>query len=63
MIGVQACQKGGSMRSKPVVARPSGEEKAVTCVAGPRPLHAPGSLALVTSGETRSIGAMKPGLY
>jgi hypothetical protein len=51
------------MRSKPIVARPGGEEKAVTCVTGPRPLHAPGPLALVTSGETRSMSAMKPGLY
>jgi hypothetical protein len=62
MIGAEACQKGGSMRSKSVVARPSGEEKAAACAVGKHPLPM-GSLALVGTTDTRPARAMKPGLY
>ena len=51
------------MRSKIVIARPGGEDKTPARAVGQRPLHAPGSLALVTGGDTRPLGAMKPGLY
>jgi hypothetical protein len=63
MIGLQACQKGGSMRSKPVIATACGAEKPAGVAPAPRPLHPAGPLTLVTSGETRPAGATKPGLY
>jgi len=51
------------MRSKAMVARPGGEDKTAACVPHPRPLHAPGSLMLVTGADARPAAAMKPGLY
>lgn len=63
MIGAEACQKGGSMRSKSVVARPRGEDKPAACATDPRPLRAPATLALVGSADPRPAGALKPGLY
>jgi len=59
MIGVEACHKGGSMRSKSVAERPKGEGKD----AAARPLHAPGTLSLVRGADARPAGKMKPGLY
>ena len=50
------------MRSKSMAPRPDGEEKAAACASLPRPLHAPGSLALVT-GTDKPAAEMKPGLY
>jgi hypothetical protein len=63
MIGAEACQKGGSMRSKSIVARPGIEDKAPACPVGRRPLPMAGSLALVSNADTRPASAMKPGLY
>jgi len=51
------------MRSKSVVARPSGEEKPAACAVVQRSPATPGSLALVSSNDTRPARAMKPGLY
>jgi len=59
MIGVEACHKGGSMRSKSVAERPKAEGKD----AAARPLHAPGTLSLVRGADARPAGKMKPGLY
>jgi hypothetical protein len=58
MIGVEACQKGGSMRSKSAAERPKSDDKA--CAPTARALH---TLSLVRDAETRPAGAMKPGLY
>jgi hypothetical protein len=63
MIGVQACQKGGSMRSKSVLAQPRGEEAADTAPTEQRPLPPRGSLTLVDRGQSRPAGAKKHGLY
>jgi len=63
MIGAEACQKGGSMRSKPMAARPGGEEKAAAGASLPRPPLAPGSLALVVAADKRPATPMTPGLY
>ena len=63
MIGIGDCQKSGSMRSKSVIAPSVGGEKTAVGAIGPRALHAPGSLALVKGGDTRTTNVIKPGLY
>jgi hypothetical protein len=63
MIGVEACQKGGSMRSKSMAERAKGDDKPAICDRVARALHTPGALSLVRPAETRPAGAMKPGLY
>jgi hypothetical protein len=63
MIGVEACQKGGSMRSKSLAERSKSDDKADICVPAARALPAPGALSLVRAAEVRPRGAMKPGLY
>ena len=63
MIGTEACQKGGSMRSKSLAERPTSDDKAAPCLPAKRLLQTPGGLSLVRGGETRTSVAMKPGLY
>ena len=63
MIDHEACQKGGSMRSKSVAERPDRESQAAARTGVARPLHSPGALSLVRGTETGPAGKMKPGLY
>jgi hypothetical protein len=63
MIGVEACQKGGSMRSKSVAERSKSDDKADICVPAARALPTPGALSLVRGAEAQPARAMKPGLY
>jgi hypothetical protein len=61
MIGVEACQKGGSMRSKSVAERPKSDDKVRIPAACALPK--PGALSLVRGAEAQPARAMKPGLY
>jgi hypothetical protein len=61
MIGVEACQKGGSMKSKALAGQPKGDDKLSVPVT--RVFQAPGALSLVGAAETRPASATKPGLY
>jgi hypothetical protein len=63
MIGAEACQKGGSMRSKSVAERPKSDDKPALCIPAVRALATSGALSLVRGTETRTASAMKPGLY
>jgi hypothetical protein len=63
MIGTEACQKGGSMRSKSLAERPANDDKAAACLPGRRAAQTPGALSLVRGAQTRESVAMKPGLY
>jgi hypothetical protein len=63
MIGVEACQKGGSMRSKSVAERSKSDDKADICVPTACAFPAPGALSLVCGAAAQPSRAMKPGLY
>jgi hypothetical protein len=63
MIGTEACQKGGSMRSKSLAERPPSDNEAAICRPATHALQTPGALSLVRGLETRAAAALKPGLY
>jgi hypothetical protein len=60
MIGKEACQKGGSMRSKSLAERPKNDQK--LCAPAACTPHAPGALSLVRA-DAQPARALKPGLY
>lgn len=62
MIGLGVCQRGGSMRSKPLLERPQSDKEG-RCVPSARALHVPGALSLVRGAEADATSKMKPGLY
>jgi hypothetical protein len=63
MIGVEACQKGGSMRSKSAAERSKSDDKADIRIPAGCTLHMPGTLSLVRGAQAQPARAMKPGLY
>jgi hypothetical protein len=63
MIGTEACQKGGSMRSKSLAERPPKDHEAKVRRPATHKLQTPGALSLVRGLETRPAVALKPGLY
>jgi len=63
MIGVEACQKGGSMRSKSTAERPKSDDKADIRIPAACPHPMPGALSLVRGADMQPARAMKPGLY
>jgi len=63
MIGTEACQKGGSMRSKSLAERPACDDKSPARPNATRSLQGAGALSLVRDAEARPAAAMKPGLY
>jgi len=63
MIGVEACQKGGSMRSKSMAERPKGDDKADIRIPIACAIPTPGALSLVRAADAQPARALKPGLY